>query len=213
MASADERLCDAALRGDLAGIAAALLAGADPNVVEGSYDETPLHRAAIYGRVAAIGALVAAGACVDRTDLNGWTPLMYAAQNGETAAIDALLAAGADVHRVNNAGKEGLTALHLASRWGRLGAARMLVKAGARTDVRNDEGKRSIDVVRVLTCTLDAAARWCHAAVPVRRAQVCKHSDKSNEAALRALFASAAPWSRRRPVAIGCYAVEWEWEA
>jgi hypothetical protein len=36
--------------------------------------------------------------------------------------------------------------------------------------------------------------------------------DKSNEAALRALLAAAAPWSRRRPVAIACYAVGWEWE-
>jgi hypothetical protein len=35
----------------------------------------------------------------------------------------------------------------------------------------------------------------------------------SNAAALRALFASAAPWSRRRPVAIACYADAWEWEA
>jgi hypothetical protein len=45
-------------------------------------------------------------------------------------------------------------------------------------------------------------------------AQVCTASlaDKSNPAALRALLTAAAPWSRRRPVALACYADVWEEE-
>jgi hypothetical protein len=44
-------------------------------------------------------------------------------------------------------------------------------------------------------------------------AQVCASIiDKSKMPALQALLAAAAPWSRRRPVALACYGVEWEWE-
>jgi uncharacterized protein len=210
---ADDNLSDAAYRGDVAGIAAALLAGADPNAFEGTDDWTPLLWAADNGHVAAIAALLAAGARVDGVDSSvGNTPLMLAAWDGRTPAIDALLAAGADVHRAN---QYGYTALRFASLYGRLDAARVLLDAGARTDVRDKEGKRPVDMVRVpLACTLDAAARWCHAAVPVRRAQVPGHDEahKAAMTALRAVLAAATPWSRRRPVALACYGVEWEWE-
>jgi hypothetical protein len=143
---ANERVCRAAMGGDVAGIAAALLAGADPNAFEGTYGDTPLQLAAMQGRVAAIAALLAAGARVDGTDLDGSTPLIHAAIHGHTTAIDALLAAGADVHRVDwNVN----TALLYASSNGHLDAARVLLEAGARTDVRNEEGRRPIDGVRM----------------------------------------------------------------
>jgi uncharacterized protein len=71
---------------------------------------------------------------------------MEAAANGYIAAMDTLLAAGADVPRVNDGGN---TALHLASLHGRLDVARVLLDAGARTDVYTRSGKRPIDVVRV----------------------------------------------------------------
>jgi ankyrin repeat protein len=143
MSSANGKLRDAAERGDVAEIERQIAAGADPN--EGEGDATPLKRAAIYGHVAAIAALLAAGARVDGTDSQGGTPLMWAAFNGCTAAVDALVAAGADVHRVDD---NGNTALHDASQGGRLDVARVLLEAGARTDVRNKEGKRPIDMVR-----------------------------------------------------------------
>jgi uncharacterized protein len=206
-----ERLWGAADEGDVAGIAAALLAGADPNALVHNW--TPLQRAAYHGHVAAIAALLAAGARVDGVDPNGSTPLMWAVSYGGTAAFDALVAAGADVHCADN---DGDTALYRASLWSRLHAARALLEAGARTDVRNKHGLRPIDVVRAPACSLDAAAPLHLAASPPRRhAQVCSTwgANKPNERAISALFASAAPWSRRRPVAISCYAVEWEWEA
>jgi uncharacterized protein len=147
---ANERLRDAAEDGDVAGIAAALLAGADPNAFEGSW--TPLHRAVFNGRLAAIAALLAAGARVDGMDSDGVTPLMWAALSDHTAAVDALLAAGADVNRVSAC---GYTALHWASMYGRLDAARLLLmEAGARTDLHHKRGERPIDEVGAPTRSL-----------------------------------------------------------
>jgi ankyrin repeat protein len=203
MSSANGKLCHAAASGDVAEIERQIAAGADPNAFEGTTSATPLRWAANGGHVAAIALLVKAGARADGADSAGYTPLMVAAYYVHTAAIDALLAAGADVHRVNY---DGDTVLHLVLTFGHLSAARVLVEAGARTDMCNKEGNRPVDVVRCLH-SLVAAARSRHATA---HAQVCWGADKSNEAALRALLGAAAPWSRRRPVAVGCYAVGWE---
>jgi uncharacterized protein len=211
MATADEKLCRAATSDDVAEIEWLIAAGADPNAFEGTSHMTPLQNAACHGHVTAIAALLAAGARVDGASDFGWTPLMAAACYGHTAAVDALLAAGADVHHTSNAGN---TALHWAPRNGHLDVARMLLEAGAKTGVRNEDGKPPVDMVRAPARSLGAPARWCHATSPPRcHAQVCHDvNDKSNEATLRTLLTSAAPWSRRCPVAVACYAVGWEWE-
>jgi hypothetical protein len=142
----NERLCDAAGRGDVAEMERQIAAGADPNAFEGTGRFTPLRQAAMKGHVAAIAALLAAGAHVDGTSATGTTPLMWAAGGDRAAAIDALVAAGADVHRVNDG---GFTALHCAVAKDRIAAARALLEAGARTDVRDGDGQRPIDMVRV----------------------------------------------------------------
>jgi ankyrin repeat protein len=147
MSSANDKLHDAAKEGDVAEIERQIAAGADPNVHKGTEDWTPLQRAGACGHVAAIAALLKAGAHMDGVDSVGQTPLMYAAINGHTAAVDALVAAGADVHRANIYGD---TALHAASMDGRLDAARVLLEAGARADVRNKRGERPVDVVCAL---------------------------------------------------------------
>jgi hypothetical protein len=142
--TANKRVLDAAERGDVAGIADALVEGADPNAFEGTDDWTPLQSTACHSHIPAIHVLLAAGARVDGVDSNDITPLMYAAVNDRTAAVDALLAAGAGV---NHADVFGDTALHRASMRGNLGAARVLVDAGARTDMRNVQHKLPIDEV------------------------------------------------------------------
>jgi len=141
----DGKLRDAAARGDVGEMERLIAAGANPNAFEGTDSITPLQRAAGEGNVAAIAALLKAGAHVDGATSAGYTPLMFAAVYGHAAAIDALIAAGADVHRTD---KTGNTALHLASMHGRLDAARVLLEAGAKADVRTNEGKRPFDVVR-----------------------------------------------------------------
>jgi hypothetical protein len=145
MASANEKLCDAAWSGDVAEIERQIAAGANPNAFEGTDGWTPLQRAAVNGHLAAIAALLKAGAHVDGADTAGNTPLLYAAASCHTAAVDTLLAAGADMHHVSI---DGTTALHCASANGRLEAARVLLEAGARAHVRNKCGDRPIDVVR-----------------------------------------------------------------
>jgi hypothetical protein len=139
----NERLHRAAMDGDVEGIAAALLAGADPEAFVNTW--SPLHWAANNGHIAAIAALLKAGARVDGANSKGYTPLMRAAPFGNTAVIDALLSAGADVHRAD---KRGNSTLHCATMWGSVNTVRALLEAGARTDVRDKEGKRPIDVVR-----------------------------------------------------------------
>jgi hypothetical protein len=65
------------------------------------------------------------------------------------------------------------------------------------------------------TLGLIAHAHFRHrAALPRRHAQGCTGSraDMSSEPVLRALLAAATPWSRRRPVAVACYGLAWEWE-
>jgi ankyrin repeat protein len=205
----NRQLCDAAKSGDVAEIERQIAAGADPNALVNDY--SPLQRAAENGHLAAIAALLKAGARVDGVDSDGYTPLMCAAWHGHKAVFDALVAAGADVQCANN---RGLTALHYASMYGRPDAARVLLAAGARTDVRNKAGERPIDVVRCAAPSPVAAVRLLHAAASPRcHAQVCNRiTDKTDESALRSLIAAAAPWSRRRPVAIACHADVWEWE-
>jgi ankyrin repeat protein len=145
MSSANEELCGAAYRGDVAEIERQIAAGADANAFEGTGDWTPLQMAAANGHVAAITALVKAGARVDGADNLGHTSLMFAVVEGHSAAIDALLAAGADVNRAINIGS---TTLHWASNKGHLDTACVLLEAGSRAEVRNREGQRPIDVVR-----------------------------------------------------------------
>jgi hypothetical protein len=204
MASADDMLRDAADRGDVAEIERLIAAGADPNAFEGTSGLTPLQQAASNGHVAAIAVLLKAGARVDGADNGGVTPLMFAARRARSAAIAALVAAGADVHRTTNYGN---TALHYASWYGQVDAARVLLEAGAKTDVRNQDGflygKRPIDEVRCAARSLVAAARLRHTAAPPRRhAQVCAGtSDKSNEAALRALLEAPPAVKPRAPAA------------
>src|SRR5690606_13523964 len=73
--------------------------GAYP-IARGSNGETPLMMAARNGSVAAIEALVAAGAEVDAVEpLRGTTALMWAAEQRRAEAVSALIAHGADVNR------------------------------------------------------------------------------------------------------------------
>jgi hypothetical protein len=209
MANVNNKLCRAAERGDDAEIERQIAAGADPNVNEGTGKWTPLQEAARKGHSAAISLLLKAGARVDGAHSSGNTPLMCAALYGRTAAVNALLAAGADVHGADIIGH---TALHRALMWGNVDTSRVLLEAGARTDVRNSDDQQPIDVVRCAACPLGAAARSCLAATSSRcHAQIA--GSESTRAAICALFASAAPWCRRRPAAIACYAGGWEWEA
>lgn len=132
MSDALARLCEAAARGDLAGVRAALAAGADPDAPCPDLDgETALHlAAAARGERAAevVAQLLRAGADPLRRARAG-TPVDTAAEVGHTAALERLLrAAGGDPDLGRT---RGLTPLHRAAGRGHIGAVRLLLDAGA----------------------------------------------------------------------------------
>ncbi|MEV7786811.1 ankyrin repeat domain-containing protein [Streptomyces sp. NPDC088106] len=92
------RLFDAALVGDIAGVKAALRAGADPERRDGE-GATPLYAACVNGDAEIARLLLTAGASPD-TESGGLgsdgTPLCAAACWGHAETVRALLAHGAD---------------------------------------------------------------------------------------------------------------------
>jgi uncharacterized protein len=201
----DVRLRGAAKSDHVLGMLRLIELGADPNAFLGTAEWTPLMWAANNGHVAATDALLKAGAHVDGSDAIGWTPLMLAAEHDHTGVMHCLLDAGAQLHRITNL---GVTALHNASQWGRVKATRVLLEAGADVEARNWRRQRPIDIVRsLLACPFATVVT-----LPCTCSQVCTYaSDTSVAASLRALIASTAPWSRRRPVTVACYADVWDW--
>ena len=71
--------------------------GYDDGVLELVDDEgsSVLFIAAREGHEAVVGALLAAGAAVDKADNDGETPLSMAKRNGRSAVVEMLLSAGA----------------------------------------------------------------------------------------------------------------------
>ena len=78
-----------------------------------SAGRTPLHYAAMHGRVAAVEELVRQGASVREKDIRGgYTPLHLAADAGQCEAICKLAALGAPLEALSN---KGWTPLALAT--------------------------------------------------------------------------------------------------
>ena len=91
---ANRRLMRAVATGDLAGVQAALAAGANPNQSR-AMSGSALHVAVIGGHLEIVRALVAAGAEVAQRDSDGYTPYERAMQNNETEIAEALQAPAA----------------------------------------------------------------------------------------------------------------------
>ena len=71
----------------------------------GSFNDTPLHVAAVRGDVHIIGLLLDAGAEIDVRGEYGHTPLHEAVGQGHTEAVKLLLAKGADPRTQNDWGE------------------------------------------------------------------------------------------------------------
>lgn len=85
-------------------LAALLEHGVDPRTAHPASGRTPLHAAAIAGRMENIRALLAAGANLDARDRDGNTPLHFAGSAGDTKLVLLLLDAGADPGLHNRTG-------------------------------------------------------------------------------------------------------------
>ena len=71
--------------------------GSDLNIQDGTFSNTPLNFAGIYGLTEIANALVDAGADLNLVNADNFTPLCNAAAWGHTEVVTILLDAGADV--------------------------------------------------------------------------------------------------------------------
>lgn len=121
---------DAAKKGDVAAIAAALDAGANVNESDGL--AAPLHYAVNRQHLDAARLLLERGADVKAVSKLGGTPLMAAVAKNRPEFITLLLAHGADPN--STAGKQA--PLHVAVKKGCLDCVKALVEAGADVNAR-----------------------------------------------------------------------------
>lgn len=94
-------------------------------------DKTPLHWAAVEGRLEEVKTLIASGADVDAQTRRGRAPLHYAAENGHCKIVNLLLRSGAQVNLPN---KWGRAALHYAASKHRVDCVEILINNGADLD-------------------------------------------------------------------------------
>ncbi|KAI0424611.1 ankyrin repeat-containing domain protein [Xylaria sp. FL1042] len=105
---------------------------------KGRFGFTPLMYAAIRGDVAAVSALVDAGAEVNKSDVKGYTALhraILSKAEGSLDCVDSLLHAGADIHAV--ATHFEWSCLHLAAEKNQVAIGRRLIDAGANIKALN----------------------------------------------------------------------------
>ena len=101
--------------------------------------QSTIFRAAYYGHIHEVNALIESGENVNLIDANGWTPLMYAANMSKIEAVKALIAAGADV---NFRDRDGWTPLISAED---LDVIKLLIKNGADVNAHAADGWTALD--------------------------------------------------------------------
>ena len=123
--------------------------------------DDPLQSAAYRGDIAAIIALLDAGADPNGKNTDVGTPLHLAAIRGHQAAVAALLGAGADPNRKNSG---GLTPLHWAAGGGHRAVIAALLDAGADPNGKDRGGNTPLHWAAIrghpaaITALLDAGA-------------------------------------------------------
>ncbi len=123
-----------AARGGNATIVKILLAlGTDPNSVKGA-ESSPLEMAIMSGNIKVVETLIENGADVNVRDSRGGHPIHLAAGQGHADILSLLIASGADPD--SKYAYFGATPLMIAADNGFLEAARVLIGAGARVNVR-----------------------------------------------------------------------------
>ena len=135
---------DAAKKGDVAAITAALESGADINESDGW--ATPLWIAARRGREDAARLLLARGADVNLTTKSSGPPLLGAIERKNAILVKLLLAGGADP----NAALDTKSALYLAAKSGCLECVEALVDKRADVNALNRDREPPIHAAKVI---------------------------------------------------------------
>jgi ankyrin repeat protein len=113
-------------------------------------DWTPLHLAAYFGRPEVTRALLDYGASANAVNDVGETPLYVASRGVYQSQDDGVYIARLLLERggnVNTQTKDHWTALHAASYFGKPEIVRTLLDQGANANVKNRQGKNSLDLV------------------------------------------------------------------
>ena len=148
------KLWDAARDGDEATVRQCIEAGA---TVDWRDEDgwTALHQAAKYGHSTVVRLLMNAGWSLWARNNHGRTPLSYidtklwdAARDGEEATVRQCIEAGATV----DWRRDGVTALHWATKYGHTNVARLLVDAGWSRGARNNDGNTPQDYTDLKLC-------------------------------------------------------------
>lgn len=157
------RILDAARRGDVEGVRAAVEGGVDPDVAtrEGW---TALHYAAYLRSRPTVDALLALGADADARSISGQSPLHRVAHNGDVGIARALVAHGGSV---DAATREGETPLVVALRRGRVALARYLLDQGARLDAREPRTGAGVLELAVMANDAELVGRLIDAGAPM----------------------------------------------
>ena len=116
------------------------LIGASPELVnaKGEGNDTPLHSAAMMGKMKAVLFLIEKGAAIDPRNTINQSPLLYAAYGGYAAIVDTLIAHGAPFDYQDT---RGYAPIHFAARQGNRAVVELLVAKGASFDNRGYQGK------------------------------------------------------------------------
>lgn len=146
-ADPSQDLIQAVKTNDLAGIEAALTAGADVNTTDPA-GKTALMIAAYGGSVEVVQYLIAHGADVNYVTFYGETALMSAAMGGNEPVVALLLEKGAEI----NAKDQVIgSALAYAANDGHLGVVQLLIAHGAEIDAHEDEWTRNTPLIYAAT--------------------------------------------------------------
>ena len=131
----------AARSGNAPAVRALLKSGVDVNDIVDKAGSAALVIAAACDQIAAINALIDAGA--DLNTQQGDPPMVSAAESGNTAAVIALIHAGADVNLA--ALRNGYTPLHVAAGQGEVACTAVLIQAGADISKVTDYDETPLD--------------------------------------------------------------------
>lgn len=124
-------------------VAALLALGANPNIKMGYRETTPMSAAVKKGNAEIVGMMLASGGNAEAKTDTGLSLFTYAVAVRNDAVADMLLASGAKP----DAGKNGeMTALFYAARNGDEKRVRQLLDLGARTYLRDQDGRSVLDV-------------------------------------------------------------------
>ena len=147
-----------------------------PRIADGC---TPLHVAALAGRVNIVDDLLNRGASVDVCDRAGYAPIHYAASAGAAGVVRRLITSGADLHAVNDS---LTTVLHMAAAGGSIELIQEMLGYGIAPDIPNLYGETPLhraaqanqsEAVQLLIergAAIDAADRY--AMTPVQKAAI-----------------------------------------